>query len=137
MVPTTHRLADFLHDLRQLERAAASLHGNLILDAFRRHTPYSSGAVYVCEGSALRLTAKSQSCVAPEILDIEVPAELTTDFVLPISPAHVLIPMRASRDNIGVVSLAKDGNGGVSPEDLEVLHAAEAFLSSVMTNHRL
>lgn len=136
-MPYTTRLADFLRDLRQLERASASLHGTLILDAFRRHTPFVTGAVYVREGSGLRLTAKSQRCSAPELLELDVPAELTTDFVLPVDPAQVLIPIRVAREGIGVIALAKDEDGGTSADDLEVLHAAEAFLSSVMTTHRL
>lgn len=136
-MPRTTRLADFLHDLRQLERASASLHGTLILDAFRRHTPFGTGAVYVREGSGLRLTAQSQSCMAPELLDMEVPAELTTDFVLPVGAAQVLIPIRASLEGIGLVALAKDETGGASADDLETLRTAEAFLGSVMTIHRL
>jgi len=33
------RIADFLRDLQQLEKAAAVQHGQLILDAFVRYTP--------------------------------------------------------------------------------------------------
>ncbi|MEA2415445.1 MAG: hypothetical protein QOI58_2102, partial [Thermoanaerobaculia bacterium] len=34
MSPLVHQFAEFLQDLQQLERAALSSHGSLILDAF-------------------------------------------------------------------------------------------------------
>lgn len=138
MPQTTHRLADFLHDLRQLERASASLHGTMILDAFRRHTPFASGAVYIRDGEAMRLAASSPLLAAPEFVDAEVPAELTTSVAFPINPVpDVLIPIRAQRDGLGIIALIKDGQEFATAEELELLRTAEAFLTVVMTNHRL
>ncbi len=138
MPQTTHRLADFLHDLRQLERTSSSLHGTMILDAFRRHTAFTTGAVYLREGESLRLAARSQLCSAPDVVETEVPAELTTTVSLPLDPVpDVLIPIRAHRDSLGIIALAKDGQAPATGEELELLMMAESFLNVVMTNHRL
>ncbi len=138
MPQTTHGLAEFLHDLGQLERASASLHGTMILDAFRRHTPFGTGAVYIRDGEVMRLAAKTQLCVAPDFVDAEVPAALTTDGGLPLDPApQVVIPIRAQREGIGIIALARDDQDRTTDEELDVLRTAEVFLSSVLTNHRL
>jgi phosphoserine phosphatase RsbU/P len=138
MPQTTHSLAEFLHDLRQLERASASLHGTMILDAFRRHTPFGTGAVYLREGEAMKLAAKSHLCLAPDGVDAEVPAAMTTDISLPLEPAsQVLIPIRAQRESIGIIALTRDDQDRTTDEELDVLRAAEVFLDSVLTNHRL
>ncbi|MEA2337651.1 MAG: hypothetical protein QOE82_1658, partial [Thermoanaerobaculia bacterium] len=60
-------LSDFLHDLRQLERAAPAQHGELILAAFARHTPFGTGAVYFRDHDTLRLAAKSELCDFPDV----------------------------------------------------------------------
>src|ERR1043166_8097753 len=100
-----HQFAEFLHDLQQLERAALPSHGALILDAFTKHTPFDVGAVYLrdARGAAMRLAAKSQFCVAPEILD----ADEMDSVALPLDPkpSHI-IPMRTARDHVGVVALS-------------------------------
>src|SRR5947199_3691310 len=123
MSPLVHQFAEFLHDLQQLERAALSSHGALILDAFTKHTPFDVGAVYLrdARGAAMRLAAKSQFCVAPEILD----AHNLDSGPLPLDPAprHV-IPMRTARDHFGVVALSGDT---ASDDDLRMLHAAGTF----------
>ena len=71
------RFADFLSDLQLLERASIAAQGPLILDAFARHTRFDSGVLYLRDGrnTGLRLAAKSDRCVAPEILDVDMRAD--------------------------------------------------------------
>ena len=84
------RFADFLHDLQQLERTQPR--GDAILDAFTRHTPFEGGAVYLRDRDAhLRLVAKSNQFVAPEILDRDPPSELIA------GTDRVLVPLRSGR----------------------------------------
>src|SRR4051812_22473889 len=109
-------LSDFLHDLRQLERAASAQHGSLILEAFARHTPFGTGAVYFRDRDTLRLAAKSANCVAPEIVDGK-------DFPLDPRPS-VIVPLRAHRDDFGFVALSAEDTGGVTEDDLEIVRAA-------------
>jgi Serine phosphatase RsbU, regulator of sigma subunit len=133
MSPVVHQFAAFLQDLQQLERAALSSHGTLIFDAFNKHTPYDVGAVYLrdARGPGLRLAAKSDACVAPEILEVE---EIdSAPSPLDPRPRH-LIPIRTIRDHFGVVALSGDT---ASEEDLQMLHAAGSFAASVLNNHRL
>jgi len=132
MSPLAHNFAELLHDLQQLERAALSSHGTLIFEAFKRHTPYDVGAVYMRDGrgTAMRLAAKSGQCVAPEILDLEAP---DAGLLLDPMPSHI-IPMRTSRDHFGVVALT---GHAASDEDLQMLNAAGTFAASLLSNHRL
>ena len=121
MSPQAHRLTDFLSDLQQLEKAAFSTHGRLILDAFTRHTPFDTGAVYLrdARGAILRLAAKSEHCLAPDTLDSDGSEGAEQ---LPLEPRpHVVIPIRSSRDHFGVVALSGDP---ASEDDLEILRAA-------------
>lgn len=138
-MPLVQQFADFLHDLRRLEKASAASHGPIILDAFLRHTPFSMGAVYLRHAGdeTLRLAAKAQ-CVAPEILDLEPPQEMSTSAALPVEPRpDVVFPIRAHRDTVGFVALSKGEGSGPSAEELEILRTAEAFLGTVISNHRL
>src|SRR5436190_23180954 len=98
-MPVAARFADFLHDLQQLEKAAVPTHGPLILEAFTRHSSFEEGAVWLrdARGSGLRLAAKSQSCVAPEILDNDAALD-----------AFLLFPIRTIKDDFGVVALSGD-----------------------------
>jgi len=130
MAPLAHRFADFLRDLQQLERAALGTQGPLILDAFTRHTPFDDGAVYLRESrsESLRLAAKSQQMVAPEIFDSELPGDVTA------VSAQTLVPIRTSKDHFGVIALAGDTT---SDEELQMLRTAGAFLGTVMNNQRL
>jgi sigma-B regulation protein RsbU (phosphoserine phosphatase) len=132
MSPLAHDFGQFLHDLQQIERASIASHGAVILDAFTRHTPYDVAAVYLrdARGPALRLAAKANLSVAPEILD-----DAADDFaqILEPAPRHV-IPMRTSRDHFGIVALAGDA---VSEADVVMLHAAGTFAASLLSNHRL
>ena len=130
-------LSDLLQDLRQLEKTAAAQHGSLILDAFRRHTSFGIGAVYLREGSEMRLVAKSDDCRAPERINPLVPPDVSTATPLPIDPVpQVVLPIRNARDGVGVVALRKSGDG-VSEDELEMMRTAGAFLSAVVANHRL
>ena len=80
-MPLVHRFVDFMHDLQQLERAALGAQGPLILEAFTRHTPFDMGAVWLREprGAAMRLAAKSDLCDAAELLEHDVPSDISTD----------------------------------------------------------
>ena len=86
-MPVRH-FADFLSELQLLEKASIATQGPLILDAFARHTRFDRGVLYLRDGrsSGLRLAAKSDRCVAPEILDVDMRAE---DAVVP-QPALVV-----------------------------------------------
>ncbi len=127
MSPMVRRFAEFIHDLQQLERTVA--HGDGILDAFTRHTPFEEGAVYLRDRDAhLRLVAKSPKFVAPEILDRDPPAELLA------GTDRVLVPLRNGREHVGVLALT---GGDYSEEDLEVLRTAAAFVATVISNQRL
>src|SRR5262245_43855708 len=102
-MPEGHRFAELVHELQQLERTPAAAQGTMILDAFARHTRCEHGALYLrdARGSELRLAAKSQQCVAPEILATDVRAE---DAVSP-APA-VVVPLQTHREAMGVLALA-------------------------------
>lgn len=125
-MPLATRFADFLQDLQQLEKTAPSHCGSLILDTFTRHSPYGGGAVWLREGrgAALRLAAKSPSFVAAEILD-----EGTTP------DAPVVIPIRTSKDHLGIVALI--GDTASDEELLPMLHAAGSYLAALLNNQRL
>lgn len=133
MSPRFHQFAELMQDLQQLERAALASHGTLILDAFIKYTPYDVGAVYLrdARGPVLRLAAKSDACIAPEILEFD--DLYSTRPPLEPLPCH-LIPIRTIRDHFGIVALSGDAASG---EDLRMLHAAGAFAASVLNNHRL
>ena len=127
--PTLRRLADFFRDLQLLDKTA--WRSEALLDPFIRHTGFDAGALYLREGreSPLRLAAKTQQCVAPEILDGELPIDLTT------LEDHVLVPHRSGRDPVGLVRLMS----GVaqSEEDLDIIRAAAAFAGAMIANQRL
>lgn len=133
-MPQVQRFADILHDLRQLERLSLPAQGAKILDAFMRHTPFEAGALYLREGreSAMRLVAKSQQCVAPEIL------EGVTGHDLAVSPRpQVVVPLKTHREDFGLLALYGREVDGASEEDLALVRAAGEFLSALMTNQRL
>jgi sigma-B regulation protein RsbU (phosphoserine phosphatase) len=129
-----HRFAEFVHELQQLERTSIAAQGSQILDAFARHTRFSSGALYLREarGRELRLAAKSEACVAPEILDADARAE---DAVKPL-PALV-VPLQSQREPVGVLALSTDLDGDGIDDDVAFVRAAAAFLSTLITNQRL
>src|SRR5438445_3554284 len=126
-MPIVRRFAEFLHDLQQLEGTVAR--GDAILDAFTRHTPFDGGAVYLRDRDAsLRLAAKTQQFVAPEILDREPPSELIA------GTDRVLVPLRSGREHLGVLALT---GGEYSEDDLEVVRVGAAFVATVIANQRL
>jgi sigma-B regulation protein RsbU (phosphoserine phosphatase) len=136
-MPLVHRFVDFMHDLQQLERAALGAQGPLILEAFTRHTPFDTGAVWLREprGAAMRLAAKSDLCDAAELLEHDVPSDISTTAFLPLEPRpRVIVPIRTSKDHFGVVALSGDP---ASDDDLQMLRAAGTFLGTLMTNQRL
>jgi phosphoserine phosphatase RsbU/P len=121
------RFAEFVHDLQQLERSAPR--GDAILEAFTRHTPFAGGAVYLRDRDAiLRLAAKSQQFVAPEILADEPPTDVIA------AADRVLVPLRSGRDHLGLLAL---GGGEYSEDDLDLLRAAAAFVGTMVANQRL
>src|SRR5215212_5066730 len=134
------RLADFLRDLQQLEKSAAAQHGQLILDAFIRYTPFCSGAVWMRDGrdGALHLSARTAECVAPDDLTGDLPADLALFPNFPIEPrAHVLVPVHAQREAVCLIALSTSDPGGTSADDVDSLRVAAAFLGTVISNHRL
>jgi phosphoserine phosphatase RsbU/P len=121
------RFAEFVHDLQQLERMASR--GDAILDTFCRHTPFEQGAIYLRDRDAtMRLAAKSQQFVAPEILADEPPTELIA------VDDRVLIPLRSGREHLGLLALT---GGKYSDEDLDLLRAAGMFVGTLVANQRL
>src|SRR5438876_7692673 len=129
MSPLTRRLAEFVNDLQQIDRAAGR--GEAILDAFTRHTSLTSGALYLREArdSKLRLAAKTENCIAPDIFEEDVPADLFA------TSSQVVVPLRCGREHLGVVKLT--GDGMHSEDDLEILRAGSAFVGTVIANQRL
>lgn len=128
------RFADFLSELQLLEKASIATQGPLILDAFARHTRFETGALYLREGrgSGLRLAAKSHRCVAPEILDVDTRAE---DAVSP-QPA-VVVTLQGHRESVGLLALSSEALDDLLDDDLAIVRAAAAFVSSLITNQRL
>ena len=133
-MPQVHRFAEFVHELQQLERTSIAAQGTQILDAFARHTRFDSGALYLrdARGSELRLAAKSQQCVAPEILYADTRAE---DAVLP-SPA-VVVPLQSHREAVGLLALSTLLIDDTMDDDVAFVRAGAAFLSSLIANQRL
>src|SRR6185436_19997826 len=127
MLPT-RTFADFLRELQQFERASLPADAPKILDAFTRHSPYDGGALYLRDRDELmRLAATTKMLVAPEILDAKSRHEP------PVEPrATVVIPLRGSRDDIGVLALTGRG----SEEDLALVKFAAEYVSTMMTNQR-
>ncbi len=124
-------LAGFIYELQQLERSPIARHAPFILEAFTRHTCFDSGALYLREGngSELRLAAKSEQCVAPEILEGDAQSTL-----LP-APALV-VPLQSHREAIGVLALACEG-AEAGEDDVQLAHAGAAYLSTLIMNQRL
>src|ERR1051326_5376936 len=116
-------LAEFLNDLQQLERAAFGAQGPLILEAFTRHTPFDAGAVWLREsrGAAMKLAAKCGDVNVADVLDRGLPGML-------------VVPIRTSKENLGVVALSGEP---ASDDDLQMLNAAATFLGTLMNNQRL
>lgn len=123
------RFADFVNELQQLDRAPLITQAPLILDAFARHTSFDTGALYLRDARGMRLAAKSQQCVAPEILDGR-----AEDFVQPV-PA-VVIPLQSHRDSVGLLALSTR-EPKLDDEDVALVRAVAAFLSTLITNQRL
>lgn len=128
MLPT-RSLSGFLTALQQLERCTLPADAGRILDAFTRHTPFRSGALYLRDrDQSMRLAVKSQQLVAPEILDPKWKLEL------PLEPRPAIVMrLRGHRDDIGVMALMGRG----SEEDIALARAAGEFLSTIITNQRL
>src|SRR5688572_921889 len=128
------RFADFFSELQLLEKASIAAQGPLILDAFARHTRFDSGALYLREGrnSGLRLAAKSDRCVAPEILDVDMRAE---DAVIP-QPA-VVVPLHGHRESVGLLALSTETLDDLLDDDVAIVRAAAAYVSALITNQRL
>jgi sigma-B regulation protein RsbU (phosphoserine phosphatase) len=133
-MPQVHRFAEFVHELQQMERTSITAQGTQILDAFARHTRFDGGALYLREarGRELRLAAKSEQCVAPEILNNDARAE---DAVMPV-PALV-VALQSQREPVGVLALSTEKVGDGLDDDIAFVHAAAAFLSTLIINQRL
>jgi sigma-B regulation protein RsbU (phosphoserine phosphatase) len=137
---SSDRFTRFFDDLQKLEIGPSAAYGRVILDAFTRHTPFDTGAVYLRDGreAGMRLAAKSPRCLLPEILELDAPSELTTSHDWPAGPRpQVLVPIRNQRESMGMVALSKDDSLEASEEDFAVVRVAAAFLGSVVTNQKL
>lgn len=128
MLPT-RAFTDFIQELQQIERAAVPADAARILDAFTRHTPFAAGALYLRDrDESMRLAAKSQQLVAPEILDPKWKHEP------PVEPRpSIVLPLRGTRDDIGLLALC----GRASDEDIALTRIAAEYVSTIMTNQRL
>jgi phosphoserine phosphatase RsbU/P len=131
-MPQVRRFADFLLELQQLDRASIGSQAPRILEAFTRHTSFDIGALYLRDGrdTPLRLCAKGQQFVAPEILDRS--GDLQLD-----GPAHLLLPLRSQREDLGVLALVRRGDDEPSDDDVAVVRAAADYLSTLISNQRL
>ena len=131
-MPQVRRFADFLLELQQLDRASIGSQAPRILEAFTRHTSFDIGALYLREGrdTPLRLCAKGQQFVAPEILDRS--GDLQLD-----GPVHLLLPLRSQREDLGVLALVRRGSDEPSDDDVAVVRAAADYLSVLISNQRL
>ncbi len=134
-MPAVLHFADFLHDLRQVERPSLPGQAARILEAFIRHTPFDSGVLYLREGreTPMRLAAKSPQFVAPEILD-----EAGPRGELPLEPRpHLIVPLRMQREDIGVLALSRVGPEVTTEDETALVRAAADYLSTHLTNARL
>lgn len=131
-MPQVRRFADFLLELQQLDRASIGSQAPRILEAFTRHTSFDIGALYLREGrdTPLRLCAKGQQFVAPEILDRSGDLQLA-------GPVHLLLPLRSQREDLGVLALVRRGDHEPSDDDVAVVRAAADYLSTLISNQRL
>ncbi len=128
MLPT-RSLSGFLNELQRIERASLPGEASKILDAFTRHTPFEQGALYLRDrDDSMRLAAKSQQFVAPDILDPKWKHERSSE-----ASSSLMLPLRGYRDDIGVLTLSGRG----SDEDLALVRAAADFVSTIITNQRL
>ena len=118
-------LAELLSELQQIEKVAAAEHAPLILDAFARHTPFCSSAIYLRETreAPLRLAA---------VLAFDAPDLLGDEQTL--ASAQLLMPLRTTRDHLGVLALAGDG---ATDDDVRSASAAAGYLATLLANQRL
>ncbi len=132
-MPRVQRFANFLTDLQQLERSTLTSQGAGILEVFTRHTPFDEGALYLRDPreTSMRLAAKSQQCVASEILDSP-----WRDLVVDPRP-HVVLPLRTHREELGVLALSRSGQESSEDEDVALVRIAAEYLSTLITNQRL
>jgi sigma-B regulation protein RsbU (phosphoserine phosphatase) len=128
------RLADFLVELQSLEKASIAAQGPLLLDVFARHTRFADGALYLRDGrnSALRLAAKSNRCVAPEILDVDMRAE---DAVTP--QPSVVVALQSHREAVGLLALSTEIADDLFDDEVAFVRAAAGYVSTLITNQRL
>jgi sigma-B regulation protein RsbU (phosphoserine phosphatase) len=133
-MPQVHRFADFLSDLQGIERVAGASQASKIVEAFTKHTPFEIGALYVRgEGrdAPMRLAAKSQQCVAPDIL------ERSGDDIHVQPRPHLVLPLRAHREDLGLLALIRRGGDEPSDDDTALVRAAANYLSTLIANQRL
>jgi sigma-B regulation protein RsbU (phosphoserine phosphatase) len=128
------RFADFVQELQQLGKLPLPAQGSRILDAFTRHTRFENGALYLKDTreSELRLAAKTQSFVAPEILDLSASVSGS------LAPApSMMVPLQSHRESVGVLALSTENGSDSDEEEVAFVRAAAAFLATLMSNQRL
>jgi sigma-B regulation protein RsbU (phosphoserine phosphatase) len=149
---TVHRVSAFLSDLQLLEKAIPrgdTSYASAALEAFVRHAGCDSGVFYLRDrDTSLRLIARSGGSDGPEVLDCELPLELTHISAHPhigslaisghVTPTpHYVVPLRGSREHLGVIALSGDGGFGDAVEDLDLMRLGASFLAALITNQRL
>jgi sigma-B regulation protein RsbU (phosphoserine phosphatase) len=150
---TVQRVSAFLSDLQQLEKAIPrgdTGYASAALEAFVRHAGCDSGLFYLRDRDAsLRLIARSGLSDGPDVLDCELPLELTHLRAhphagsMPISQhvrptPHYVVPLRGSREHLGVIALsADDADFAGVVDDLDLMRLGASFLAALISNQRL
>lgn len=149
---SAERFSDFLADLQKIDRvatrneAALREHGRQILDAFVRHTDSSGGAIYLSADAddAFLLVANTPNLTAPRIYDGPIPDDVADcdgaqsrayPFHFFEPNAQILVPLRQSRDNIGLLALHRDHASAASNVDL--IRAASSFAAAMLRNQQM
>ncbi|HEX7708769.1 MAG TPA: SpoIIE family protein phosphatase [Thermoanaerobaculia bacterium] len=128
------RFADFVHELQQLEKGSIAVQAPIILEVLGRHTRFDTGALYLRDGRGpgLRLAAKTDRCVAPELIDANDRAE---DWLVPI-PA-IVIPLQSQREPVGLLALSAETPSPTEEDDLALVRIAAGFIGTLLLNQRL
>jgi sigma-B regulation protein RsbU (phosphoserine phosphatase) len=142
------QLSSVLRDLQHLGRvfprseAAQAAQGGMILDAFMRLAPFTSGAVYLREGRerTLKLAASRDLLGAPPSIEFDVPDDVLdgavqfTAFDLPGS--RTIVPLRHIREQYGIVALSRGETAEVDDER-DLLRAVSSYLSAILDSQRM
>jgi phosphoserine phosphatase RsbU/P len=149
---SAERFNDFLTDLQMIDRMPARNeamlreHGKQILDSFVRHTGSNGGAIYLSADheQAFVLMANTSNLTAPRLYDGPIPDDVTDQaasnarafpFHFFEPNAHTLVPLRQSRENIGLIALTRPHDG--SESNLDLLRAASSYAAAILRNQQM